>query len=194
MHSVPSPLPGKRKEISRRSFIKTGLLTATGLSLPVSSLARVAETIWPEKSLSFYNTHTGERLRKSVYWAEGDYVPGTLDRINHILRDHRNDAIEPIDPELLDLLHALSLRIGTTQPIHVISGFRSPATNLHLRQQAQGVAKRSLHMSGKAIDIRIPGCDLTRLRRAAMAQKRGGVGFYPASDFVHLDTGRVRYW
>lgn len=184
----------RRKEISRRSFLRTGLLTATALSLPVSSVARVVDTIWPEKALSFYNTHTGERLRKAVYWAQGDYIPDTLDQINHILRDHRNDTTKPIDQELLDLLHALSRQIGTGEPIHVISGFRSPASNLLLRQQTQGVAKGSLHTSGKAVDIRIPGCDLTRLRRAAMAQKRGGVGFYPDSNFVHLDTGRVRYW
>ena len=194
MHSVKNTRTVQKREISRRSFLKTGLLTATGLSLPVSSLARVADTIWPEKVLSFYNTHTGERLRRAVYWAEGNYIPDTLDQIDHLLRDHRNDTIQPIDPALIDLLHALSRQLGTTQPIHVISGFRSPSSNLLLRQQAQGVAKRSLHMSGKAVDIRIPDCDLTRLRRAAMAQKRGGVGFYPDSDFVHLDTGRVRYW
>ena len=194
MHSVKNTRTVQKREISRRSFLKTGLLTATGLSLPVSSLARVADTIWPEKVLSFYNTHTGERLRRAVYWAEGNYIPDTLDQIDHLLRDHRNDTIQSIDPALIDLLHALSRQLGTTQPIHVISGFRSPSSNLLLRQQAQGVAKRSLHMSGKAIDIRIPACDLTRLRRAAMSQQRGGVGFYPDSDFVHLDTGRVRHW
>lgn len=194
MHSAKDSRAIQKKEISRRSFLKTSLLTATGLSLPVSSLARVADTIWPEKALSFYNTHTGERLRRAVYWAEGNYIPDTLDQIDHLLRDHRNDTIQPIDPALIDLLHALSRQLGTTQPIHIISGFRSPASNLLLRQQAQGVAKRSLHMSGKAVDIRIPDCDLNRLRRAAMSQKRGGVGFYPDSDFVHLDTGRVRYW
>jgi uncharacterized protein YcbK (DUF882 family) len=193
MHSAPKIPAVPKKEISRRFFLKTGLLTATGLSLPVSSLARVADTIWPEKALSFYNTHTGERLRQAVYWAEGDYIPDTLDQINHLLRDHRNDTIKPIDPALIDLLHSLSRQFGV-HPIHVISGFRSPASNLLLLQQTQGVAKRSLHMSGKAVDIRIPGCDLSRLRRAAMAQKRGGVGFYPDSNFIHLDTGRVRYW
>jgi uncharacterized protein YcbK (DUF882 family) len=193
MHSAKKIPAVPKKEISRRSFLKTGLLTATGLSLPVSSLARVADTFWPEKALSFYNTHTGERLRQAIYWAEGDYIPDTLDQINHLLRDHRNDTIKPIDPALIDLLHALSRQFGA-HPIHVISGFRSPASNLLLLQQTQGVAKRSLHMSGKAADIRIPGCDLSRLRRAAMAQKRGGVGFYPDSNFIHLDTGRVRYW
>ena len=194
MHSAKNARAVQKKKIGRRSFLKTGLLTAAGLSLPVSSLARVADTIWPEKALSFYNTHTGETLRQAVYWAEGNYIPDTLNQIDHLLRDHRTDTIQPIDPALIDLLHALSRQLGATRPIHVISGFRSPASNLLLRQQAQGVAKRSLHMSGKAIDIRIPDCDLTRLRRAAMAQKRGGVGFYPDSDFVHLDTGRVRHW
>lgn len=194
MHPVKNTRSGQKRAFTRRSFLKTGLLTATGLSLPVSSLAKVADTLWPEKTLSFYNTHTGETLRKAVFWAEGDYIPDTLDQINHLLRDFRNDTIKPIDPDLIDLLHLLSRRLGTTLPIHVISGYRSPATNLLLRQQTQGVAKRSLHMSGKAIDIRIPGCDLTRLRRVAMAQKGGGVGYYPDSNFVHLDTGRVRFW
>lgn len=194
MHSAKTPLVPGTKISSRRSFLKTGLLTAAGLSLPVSSLARVTDTLWPEKALSFYNTHTGEKLRKTVYWAEGNYIPETLDQINHILRDHRNDMIKPIDPELLDLLHALSPHIGTNLPYHVISGFRSPKSNHLLRRQTQGVASQSLHMSGKAIDIRVPGCDLMRLRRAAIAQKMGGVGFYPDSNFVHLDTGRVRYW
>src|SRR5690606_38500991 len=99
-----------------------------------------------------------------------------------------------IDPELLDLLHALSRQIGSSLPIHIISAFRSPASNLLLQKQTKGVAKGSLHMSGKAIDIRMPGCALSHLRRAAIAQKRGGVGYYPSSNFIHLDTGRVRYW
>lgn len=194
MYSVLKSLTSKRKEISRRSFIKTGLLTATGLSLPVSSLARVTDTVLPEKALSFYNTHTGEKLSKTVYWAQGDYIQENLDQINHILRDHRTDLVNPIDPQLLDLLHAISRQLGTTPPIHIISGFRSPASNRLLQKQTKGVAKGSLHMSGKAIDIRVPGCELGRLRRAAVAQKRGGVGYYPSSNFVHLDTGSVRYW
>lgn len=182
------------KEISRRSFLKTGLLATAGLALPVSSLARVADSLTPEKTLSFYNTHTGERLKKATYWAQGEYIPGTLNEINYILRDFRADEIKVIDPRLLDLLHALSRKLHADKPFHIISAFRSPTTNSFLRQQSQGVAKGSLHMAGRAIDIRMPGCDLSKLHRAAQALKRGGVGLYPGSDFVHLDTGRVRYW
>jgi len=194
MHSDQNAIFTMRKEISRRSFLKTGLLATAGLALPVSSFARVADSLTPEKNLSFYNTHTGEKLKKATYWAQGEYIPGTLDEINYILRDFRADEIKPIDPQLLDLLHGLSRKLATNKPFHIISGFRSPATNSFLRRQSQGVAKHSLHMEGKAIDIRMPGCDLTTLHRAAKALKRGGVGLYPASDFVHVDTGRVRYW
>ena len=184
--------PGK--EISRRSFLKTGLLATAGLTLPVSSFARIADSLAPEKTLSFYNTHTGEKLKKATFWTQGKYVPGTLDEINYILRDFRADEINPIDPQLLDLLYAISRKLGTDKPFHIISGFRAPSTNSFLRQQSQGVAKRSLHMEGKAIDIRMPGQDLTALRQVAVALKRGGVGLYPESNFVHIDTGRVRYW
>lgn len=194
MPSVQHNILTMPKEFSRRSFLKTGLLAAAGLALPVSSFARVADSLSPEKTLSFYNTHTGEKLKKATYWTQGEYVPDTLNEINFILRDFRVDEIKPIDPQLLDLLHAISRKLGTDKPFHIISGFRSPTTNLFLRQHTQGVAKGSLHMAGKAIDIRMPGCDLTKLHRTARALKRGGVGLYPDSDFVHVDTGRVRYW
>lgn len=189
--NLPSPV---RTEISRRSFIKTGLMAAAGLALPVSSLARVTDAVWPEKTLSFYNTHTGEKLNRAVFWTPDGYIRETLDDINHLLRDHRANEVKPIDPQLLDLLHAISQKVQSSSPFHVISGFRSPSTNTHLRNQSKGVAKRSLHMDGKAIDIRVPGRDLTVLQRAAKSLKRGGVGFYRDSNFVHVDTGRVRYW
>jgi uncharacterized protein YcbK (DUF882 family) len=143
--------------------------------------------------LSFYNTHTGERL-KSVYWAAGDYIAESLREINHILRDPRNDQVHDIDPRLLDLLFALRKEIDANQPFHVISGYRSPDTNAFLRAHSSGVAENSLHLVGQAIDIRSPGRTLSNLRKAAMALKGGGVGYYPKSDFVHVDIGRVRYW
>jgi uncharacterized protein YcbK (DUF882 family) len=114
--------------------------------------------------------------------------------INHILRDHRTGEIKPIDPDLLDLLHALRTRLGTQRPFHVISGYRSPCTNEQLRSRSRGVARKSMHLFGKAVDIRIPGHDLADLRQAALAEQAGGVGYYPRPGFVHVDVGRVRFW
>ncbi len=125
------------------------------------------------------------------------YQPDALKQIDHILRDFRANEIKPIDPVLLDLLHELGGTLETDQPFHIISGYRSPHTNTLLRERGgatTGVASRSLHMVGKAIDIRVPGVKLDHLRGAARSLKLGGVGYYPSSNFVHLDTGRVRYW
>jgi uncharacterized protein YcbK (DUF882 family) len=150
----------------------------------------------PERVLSFFNTHTGERL-KTAYCGGGTYRPDALSEINHILRDFRANEIKPIDPKLLDLLHELGGTLETDQAIHIISGYRSPVTNAQLRERGgsnTGVASHSLHIDGKAIDIRIPGVRLENLRAAARALKLGGVGYYPSSNFVHVDTGRVRFW
>ena len=143
--------------------------------------------------LSFYNTHTAEALHV-CYYEQGCYRPGALARIDHILRDHRSDDIIHIDPNLLDLLFAIHNRIGRNEPFHVISGYRSPATNEMLRRISRGVAKRSYHTKGKAIDIRLPGFSTQRLRDVCLSMKAGGVGFYPRSNFVHVDTGQVRTW
>jgi uncharacterized protein YcbK (DUF882 family) len=145
------------------------------------------------RSLSFFNTHTGERL-ETVYWCEGAYRPEALGAIDHILRDHRTEEVKKIDPGLLDVLHSIRTTIGSETPFHVISGYRSPATNAELRLHERGVAAGSLHMTGRAIDIRLPGTRLQDLRGTARALKAGGIGYYPASDFVHVDTGRVREW
>jgi uncharacterized protein YcbK (DUF882 family) len=148
------------------------------------------------RSLSFFNTHTGERLR-AEYCFGVEYEAGALAEINHILRDFRAGEVKPIDPKLLDLRHELSGTLEVDQPFHIISGYRSPHTNQWLRARGgagTGVASTSLHMVGKAIDIRLPGVKLDHLRGAARALKLGGVGYYPSSNFVHVDTGRVRYW
>jgi uncharacterized protein YcbK (DUF882 family) len=125
---------------------------------------------------------------------QGDYVPESLAEINHVLRDYRTDQVAAIDTRLLDLLDRVQAKLGTSQPFQVISGYRSPATNHMLSERSSGVAKHSLHMEGKAIDIRIPGIHLADLRRTGLALRSGGVGYYPASNFVHLDVGRVRTW
>ncbi|WP_298036766.1 DUF882 domain-containing protein [uncultured Desulfuromonas sp.] len=187
---IPTP-----ERISRRKFLRLGMMTAAGLALPLPALARFPGPVVVEKTLSLYNTHTGETLNSAVYWAEGRYLPEALTSISHLLRDHRANEATAMDPQLFDLLYALSRQMETSEPFHVISGFRSPVTNDQLRRQGGGgVAKYSLHMDGKAVDLRLPGRNLAALRRAAMSLNGGGVGYYPRSQFVHVDTGRVRTW
>jgi len=178
-----------KHSLNRRNFLKLGLLAA---ALPLPAFASQG-LVLPERRLSFNNLHTGETL-DLPYWIEGDYVPETLAEINRVLRDHRTDQVAAIDTGLLDLLHRVNAMLGTSQPFQVISGYRSPASNQMLASHSGGVAKRSLHMQGKAIDIRIPGIQLADLRRAGLKLQSGGVGYYPESNFVHLDVGRVRTW
>ena len=146
-----------------------------------------------ERSLSFYNTHTGEKLTV-MYKRHGKYIPESLERINYILRDHRTGDVHPIDPQLMDYLYDLQTEVGNHGDVHIISGYRSPKTNNKLRQGSKGVAKGSLHMRGKALDFRLPGTDTSKLRDAALKMKRGGVGYYQKSDFIQIDIGRVRFW
>jgi len=175
---------------ARRRFMQTFLGTTATLATPSlwASLHRA-----PERSLAFKNLHTGESLR-TTFWAEGDYVNDELKAVNQVLRDHRSGDVHPMDPKLLDLLYALQQSVAVNGSFHVISGYRSPHTNQRLRSKSGGVAKKSLHMQGKAIDIRLPGCKLQHLRNAALELKAGGVGYYARSDFIHVDTGRVRRW
>jgi uncharacterized protein YcbK (DUF882 family) len=175
---------------TRRRFI--GMVSACGVVLS-SKFGAAHAVSGPPRSMSFYNVHTGERL-KTEYWRGGAYASDALSAIDHVLRDYRNDQTHPIDTGLLDLLHALRLKLRWHDPFHVISGYRSPATNAMLRKLGRGVAKNSLHLVGKAIDVRVPGRELSDVRRAALALRGGGVGYYPQPGFVHLDVGRVRYW
>jgi uncharacterized protein YcbK (DUF882 family) len=175
---------------ARRRFLKNAALIGAGCFLPAIARSAPARA---EKSLSFYHTHTGEALKR-VFWADGQYVPGALTEINRLLRDHRTNEVSPIDPQLLFLLERLTWLTGSNDTLHVISGYRSPQTNRTLADRSDGVSRHSLHMEGKAIDIRIPGRDLQRLRNAALSLRAGGVGFYPLSRFVHVDVGRVRAW
>lgn len=178
-------------DLSRRQFLTRSAVLGAGLYLPGRAFASLAAE--PERSLSLYNTHTGESLKR-VFWAEGVFIPESLAEINKLLRDHRTNDIAAIDPQLLMLLGNITSLVGPGNTLHVISGYRSPQTNQALAAQSNGVAKHSLHMDGKAIDIRLPGRDLADLRNSAMSLKGGGVGYYPKSQFVHVDTGRVRSW
>jgi uncharacterized protein YcbK (DUF882 family) len=166
-------------------------MAATAPALVVPSWASAASLA--PRALSFSHLHTGERLEVE-YFNRGQYLPDALAAVNRVLRDFRTNEIHQIDPTLLDLLHGLSGATGSRRPYEVISGFRSPHTNEMLRTQSTGVATGSLHMVGKAIDIRVADVPLKALRDAAIGLRRGGVGYYAASNFVHVDTGRVRTW
>jgi uncharacterized protein YcbK (DUF882 family) len=177
----------------RRDFLKLGAVVTGAVINPFSALAATGPRPSPLKKLAFYNTHTHERLN-ICYSRNGEFDAKALSKINYILRDHRSREVKAIDIRLLDMLHALSLKTKPQAAFHVISGYRSPATNKKLRKRSTGVASKSLHMYGKAIDIRIPGYSTRQLRNVARKMKTGGVGYYPKSDFIHIDTGRVRYW
>ena len=178
-----------RARLDRRRF----LLGAGAGALALSSLGTARARGLDARTLSLVHTHTGESL-SSVYFEGGRYVPSGLDRINVLLRDFRTDDVHPIDPGVLDLLFDLRALVGADTPYHVISGYRSPLTNAALRRRSNGVAEHSFHIQGRAIDVRLEGVSTRRLHEVARQMGRGGVGFYPQSDFVHVDTGPVRYW
>ena len=175
--------------LSRRAFVATLTAAVPLFAAPRQLLAKATGS----RALDFVHTHTGERLAVE-YFGGGAYVPDALAEVNHFLRDFRSGDVHPIDPQLLDLLHNLTGLTSSSRPFQVISGYRSPATNEMLRHRGEGVAAGSLHMQGQAIDIRLADVPLSTLRNAALTVQRGGVGYYPASDFVHVDTGRVRTW
>ena len=161
--------------------------------LPSSGLHTSGIELNRPRELSFYHTHTDKNL--SVVYHDGEsHLAPVLQEINEFLGDFRTGEIHPIDPQLLDALYLLQQKTGIENNFEVISGYRSPKTNSKLRNKSNGVAKRSLHMQGKAIDIRLVGFNTKELRNTAIAMKIGGVGYYRRSDFIHLDTGRVRYW
>jgi uncharacterized protein YcbK (DUF882 family) len=156
--------------------------------------AALSSAVLPaERSLSFFHTHTGESL-EIVYARDSRYIAPALERINEFLSDFRTGDVAVVDPLLLDILYDVRESLGSDRAFEVISAYRSPATNEMLRSQSTGVARDSQHLLGKAIDVRLRGTATTRLRDAAIAIERGGVGYYPESDFIHIDTGRARHW
>ncbi len=177
--------------IDRRAFLKKSIWLGAGLTLSPAEL--FALKIPVDKTLKLYNIHTGEHL-KVTYWAKDQYVLGELERVNYFLRDFRTGEIQMMDVKLLDLLYAIQLIRDTNRPFQVISGYRSPKTNEMLRKKSEGVAKNSFHLKARAIDINLPGTELKDLRKLAMFLRRGGVGYYPRSGFMHIDTGPIRYW
>jgi uncharacterized protein YcbK (DUF882 family) len=196
--SKPSqPLsPGARRQFLRlalRQGTRTGALAAAVMvALPArASLAPVSQGV---RDLTLAHLHTRERL--ALVYAQGpDYLPPALRTLNHFLRDHYSGAVGVMDPLLYDLMHQIRASLGARMPYEIISGYRDPGTNAHLKAtRGGGVATRSLHMDGRAVDLRLPGVPLAELRDAALALKAGGVGYYPREQFVHIDTGRVRSW
>jgi uncharacterized protein YcbK (DUF882 family) len=190
---VDDTLSNNGVDLGRRHILKMGALGLLASLCPSIGLAKTPSWRSPEKSLSLYNTHTEESL-ETVYWIEGRYLDEPLAEIDYIMRDHRTGEIKSIDPRLLDLLDSIKKRLGVKQPFHIISGYRSPETNALLRKIDKGVACKSLHIKGKAVDIRLPDIELSALRKVSMGLRRGGVGYYPKSEFVHVDLGRPRYW
>ena len=168
-------------------------LVTTGPAPRIAAPAVVTRAAADTKEVFLHNLHTGDTV-KTVYWADGQYVDGALNEARHALRDWRNGAQHDMDPGLFDVFHELSARLETGRPFQIISGYRSPATNAMLVTKSDGVSSRSLHMEGKAVDVRLVGLPLVQLRELALARRAGGVGYYPGSDFVHLDVGRVRSW
>ncbi len=184
--------------ISRRKILGVGL---AGALLPWGLPSATAATrlsngrpiVYPDRSLSLFNVHTAEN-EKVTYWSDGAYLQSGLNQINWIMRDFRTNDVKSIDPRLLNILYLLTLKLESGQPVQLLSGFRSKKTNDMLRKTTEGVARRSFHMAGRAMDIRIPRVETRNIQRAALLLGGGGVGYYPKSNFVHLDSGPVRTW
>lgn len=179
----------------QRRWIGAALLC---LLAPVGAFAQSGDAAAGEQSvehrLRLFHTHTGDKI--DIVYRRGDtYLPGAIAKLDYFLRDFRTGDVRHFDPKLYDILEDLTISIGRPgAEVNIVCGYRSSWTNEFLRAHTSGVAKNSLHIQAEAIDLRIPGVDTLKLRRAALALRRGGVGYYPHSDFIHVDTGRVRQW
>lgn len=172
--------------MTRRTFLAASACTAAALVIPSLSLAR------PRQTLNFYHTHTGERL--NIDYSPENYDGSIRHALEYFLRDFRTGEMHSIDSRLFDTLCAIQTCCNKQTDFHIISGYRSPKTNAFLRQNSSGVAKKSLHMEGRALDIRMSGLPTRMLRDIAINLHDGGVGYYSGSNFVHIDTGRKRSW
>ncbi len=181
--------PSGRSLVRRREILRVGMASVAAVAVAPNwaraSTGRV-------RVLNLYETHSHETYAEA-YWVDGAYDPGAMARLNHLLRDWRSGELAAIDRRLIDLLHDLQ-QAGGGEPLHIISGYRSPETNAERAAVNGGVARNSYHVKGQAVDLRVPGRSLTGLRDMAVALAAGGVGFYPRSDFIHVDTGPVRTW
>lgn len=187
-------------DMTRRSFISFGSKAALGTLLVPAVASPVMAAVFSNgkvtrgaRRVSFRNQHTGE-IFSGVYRVGDKYLPDAFERINVVLRDFRSNEIFPIDPRVIDIIYTVHEMSGRSEPYEVLSGYRCPKTNAMLREASGGVAKNSLHMTGQAIDLRMPGYSTTRIRDLARNLKAGGVGYYAKSDFVHMDCGEIRHW
>jgi uncharacterized protein YcbK (DUF882 family) len=190
--ALAEPAINRRRFLGNLATVAGAAAATTALAPASAALAMLTAPATPRR-LKFYNLHTGENL-DIVYYEKGRYIPQALAEINYILRDYRQNAVKPMSTALLDLVTAIRHKLRTDAEVQIISGYRTPQTNAMLAARSDGVAHHSLHMDGLALDWRVPGRTLDQLHRAALAVRGGGVGYYPASDFVHTDVGRVRYW
>jgi len=177
---------------ARRRFLH-GLMIGLPAAAAFASGGRAFAAALERRSISLVNTHTGEQLAVD-YFRSGEWCEDSLFALDHLLRDHRSGDVAHMDRRLFDLLHDVAVSAGREPRYEVISGYRSPQTNAMLSASSNGVAKRSLHTEGRAIDVRLAGYRTDWLRDLALAAQQGGVGYYRKSDFVHMDTGRVRSW
>jgi uncharacterized protein YcbK (DUF882 family) len=175
----------------RREFLRKSIILGAGLT--VSPYELFSYRLPVDRTIKLYNAHTGEHL-KATYWAKDHFVKDELKKVNHLLRDFRTGDVQEMDVKLLDLLYSIQLIRDTDKPIKVFSGYRSPKTNNMLRKRSEGVSKNSFHLKAQAIDINLPGTELKNLKKLATFLRRGGVGYYPKSGFMHIDTGPLRYW
>lgn len=185
------PAPPRRHWLRRAAG-----LTAAGVLAPLAATPTRAALAPASgaRELALAHLHTRERVAL-VYAVDEHFVPDALGTLNHFLRDHYSGAVGEMDPQLYELLHRVRRMLGSSERYEVISGYRAPATNAHLRAtRGGGVAQGSLHTQGRAVDVRLPGVALADLRDAALSLRAGGVGYYPRENFVHIDTGRVRRW
>jgi len=178
----------KRRLSPHRFNLPVAIALVAGLTIPLDQAFSV-----DERRLTFYHTHTQKTL-EVTYAVGGGYIDAALDELNEFLSDFRTGDTTTIDPELLDLIYEVRESLGSNAAFEVISAYRSPRTNEMLRSNSSGVARNSQHLLGKAIDVRLRGVPTRTLRDAAIDLQRGGVGYYEQSDFVHMDTGRVRRW
>ncbi len=169
------------------------LIFLISVGLPATTMHLSDARALDAKQLSFYHTHTHERL-DIVYFENGEYVDAALEEINRYLGDFRTGDTTVMDPGLLDLIYDIRAALGSNGTYEVISAYRSPKTNEMLRATGSGIARNSQHLLGTAIDVRLEDIPIEVLRDTALSMQKGGVGFYKQSDFVHIDTGRVRRW
>jgi len=186
--------PSAPPEVTARPIARRALLgAATALAVTAAFGETAAAAPSGDRTLALYNPYTDEHFQ-DVYWCDGSYVASSLHRVDWLMRDFHQDKVAVMDPALLDLLHRIALRLETRRPFHVLSGYRTPATNRMLRIEGYGAALHSEHLHAKAADICIDGVRLIHLRRAALSLKAGGVGTYWHYRFVHVDVGPVRHW